>query len=358
MERTAGSYNTPGFPLRRTEEIVHDIRGFKKVELRRNNSRILQTSKILVQSWRANCDVQIILYDSDPKHPSPTEIAKATDYIVGYACKGNETLIEEKKQMTQLVLQAKSTLGNQTDIQRVARQLLNRAVGEKMISKQEAMVHIGGLDLFSCSETIETHSLSNYHKLSQHSNTSTFLTKYAKRPRVFSTNTLVQYFHHIKNQSGSKRYYIPHFVGASSQPIYPPTPHYARSILMIHMPWYETFPISLERSLSVFQHMMANQKFPAHVTIPYERLKVRFENGKEHHETINKEPIYDDCFQTEIPEDLNQLIQLTNTLPKQPLSSTDEEMENVCFGKNYDWSKLNHSVSFFCSVLTIWTILT
>jgi hypothetical protein len=50
-----------------------------------------------VQSCRANCDVTILIYDSDPKHPDATEIAKVTNYVVNYACKGNETLAIEQK---------------------------------------------------------------------------------------------------------------------------------------------------------------------------------------------------------------------------------------------------------------------
>jgi hypothetical protein len=33
-----------------------------------------------------------------------SEIARVTDYVVAYACKGNSTLTKEKRQMKQLVL--------------------------------------------------------------------------------------------------------------------------------------------------------------------------------------------------------------------------------------------------------------
>jgi hypothetical protein len=52
----------------------------------------------MLQSWRANCDVQILIYNSDPKNPDLTDIARVTDYIVAYACKGNATMKEEREQ--------------------------------------------------------------------------------------------------------------------------------------------------------------------------------------------------------------------------------------------------------------------
>ena len=44
------------------------------------------------------------MYESDPKHPNAKEIAKVTDYVIGYACKGNATLNIEKKQVKDFAL--------------------------------------------------------------------------------------------------------------------------------------------------------------------------------------------------------------------------------------------------------------
>ena len=99
VEDTPNMCDTPGFPLRTEPKLVRDLRGFDRLELPRNNRRIVTTSKPLVQAWRANCDAQLLLYQGNPAHPSPDEIARVTDYIVAYACKGNETLLEETKQM-------------------------------------------------------------------------------------------------------------------------------------------------------------------------------------------------------------------------------------------------------------------
>ena len=75
---------------------MHDQHGFKHVELSRNNKHVVQSSLDMLQSWRGNCDFQLMLYDSDPFNPDPAEIARVTDYIVAYASKGNVSLADEK----------------------------------------------------------------------------------------------------------------------------------------------------------------------------------------------------------------------------------------------------------------------
>ena len=58
----------------------------------------------LLQSWRGNCDIQILVYSCDPKHPDIAEIARITDYVVAYACKGNASVKEEREQNKQMIL--------------------------------------------------------------------------------------------------------------------------------------------------------------------------------------------------------------------------------------------------------------
>src|SRR5688572_18714577 len=113
--------DTPGFPLRAEPTLVHDLRGFDRLELQRNNRWIVATSKWLIQGWRANCEIQVLLYNCNPLHPNPEEIARVTDYIVAYACKGNKTFVEEKNQMKALILGSQEVSGTTTDVKRIAR---------------------------------------------------------------------------------------------------------------------------------------------------------------------------------------------------------------------------------------------
>lgn len=104
QERTPGKCDTPGFPLTDTAEVKYDHRRSQKLYMPRNHPRISQTSRVLLQSWRGNCDVQLLVYNSDPKKPDIKEIAKVTDYVVSYSCKGNVTLKEEREQTKKLIM--------------------------------------------------------------------------------------------------------------------------------------------------------------------------------------------------------------------------------------------------------------
>ena len=184
--------------------------------------------------------------------------------------------------MRQLILNASETNGDDTDVTRVARQILNQTIAEKMISKQEVMVLIGQLDLFHCSESIETHSLSGYRKLEKDSNDNyigtTLLSKYANRPKIHETKSLYEYYFISKSRTNNKNVKsIPHFVGARSHPVYPVKPHYARSILMLHKYWRPPFPFSEDSAKRDFFKYF--QSFPLSVKIPFERMKARYLQG-------------------------------------------------------------------------------
>jgi len=100
----AGVGDTPGFELRDKPAVVRDVRDYNKLEMPRNTKRMVQTSMDVLRCWRGNCDVQLLIYDSDPKYPDLTEIARVTDYVVAYACKGNATLQMEKDVIQEVIM--------------------------------------------------------------------------------------------------------------------------------------------------------------------------------------------------------------------------------------------------------------
>jgi len=103
-EIAPGTSKSPGWKIKSKDEIEKDARGLNKISLKRNNNRLLQTSLYCLQAWRANCDISVLMYESDPKHPNAKEIANVTDYVIGFACKGNATLNIEKKQVKDFAL--------------------------------------------------------------------------------------------------------------------------------------------------------------------------------------------------------------------------------------------------------------
>ena len=343
-EHTKGKCDTPGFPLSSKPSIVKDIRGFKRLDLPRNHPRITQTSMVLSQSWRANCDIQILIYDSDPQNPDASDVARATDYIVAYACKGIETIQEEKQQMISLVLQSKETLASKADVQQLARKLLNKTISGKMVSKQEAMVLVGQLDLVDCSESVSTVSISGHYKLDYKKN-STFLSQYANRPAAYNHMSLHQYFGIVKNKSKKRvqaKTIIPHYVGASCYPVYPPTPSYARSIIMLHSPWQTNFP-SNQDFLTRFNMMVAQGQLPSFVLIPLLRVKARHESRIKFSEPINTTDDPITPFLSPLSStDLQEVIMLSNMLPSVD-NAEDDAFQDLDLGLDYDWSQ-QHSL--------------
>ena len=120
---------------------------------------------------------------------------------MAYTCKGNETIVEEQKQMKALVLGSQEVSGTTSNVKRIARKLLNKTMKDKVISKQECMCQLAKLDLFSCSDTIQTVSISGEYCLCTADEAiSTFLTQYAKSDTTcFGDMCLHQYFHYKKN---------------------------------------------------------------------------------------------------------------------------------------------------------------
>lgn len=62
-----------------------------------------QISTVLVQSWRANSDIQLLLYDSDKYNTNLAKFVKVADYIVLYITKGNIGYLVEQKIMKELI---------------------------------------------------------------------------------------------------------------------------------------------------------------------------------------------------------------------------------------------------------------
>ena len=240
----------------------------------RNSPWLVQTSLSLIQGWHANCDIQFIIYDSNPSNPDAKEIAEVTDYVVAYACKGNISLTQERKEVQTQILEAECTTASKADVRKLARQVMNKAVSKRLASKQEVMVHLDQLDLVTCSELIETISLSGAYKLGQKSKT--FLHLYASRDmKQYFAHSLHQYFKATRSYSSKhKKKKIPHYVGTHCQPVYPPTRSYARSVLLIHKPWHKHFEDHTERNfIDEFLAFLDNPVCPYSVIIPYNRVK-------------------------------------------------------------------------------------
>jgi hypothetical protein len=339
--------DTPGMHPRKKAEIKRDLRGYDRVELpRKEGDRwVVQASMFLAQGWRANCDLQILLYDSDPDNPLPEDVGRVTDYIVAYQCKGNETYYQERKKMTDLILHAKEKDGSKGDVKTLARQLLNCSVKSRVISKQECMCLLIGLTLYDCSETIETVSISGEHKLGDGNKNSTVLSKYAGRETSLKHLSMDEFFFHEKAKSPRRLHCIPHYVGGSCDPVFPATEGYARSVLIRYRPWIRIFRSKDDKSLYVpeFHEFLDSDECPDSVKVAYGRVKARHEDGKRYVEPTSA--VVNDDFTCDADEETRVLVDAVRNLP---YFIGDQELDDddFDFGHDHDWGKRQMEVSY------------
>ena len=239
--------DTPGFPLRNEPGILRDLRGLDRVDLPRNNRRITQSSEYLMRGWRGNCDIQLLVYQSAPKDVDASDIARVTNYVVSYACKGSESSVEEKKNIVAIINSANDQEGDCRDVKRLARRVLNECSKNRVISKQEAICQLAGLPLYTCSEILERVSVSGNARLgTEYEGRSTFLSRYANR-HDHENMSLDQYYHYVYNDNLStnradRKVKIPVYSGAQCEAVYPATAAYAHGIMLLHCPWKKIFP--------------------------------------------------------------------------------------------------------------------
>jgi hypothetical protein len=345
VEKTAMKCDTPGMHPRQTAEIKRDLRGYDRVVLpRKEGDRwVVQASMFLAQGWRANCDLQILQYDSDPANPLPEDVGRVTDYIVAYQCKGNETYFQERKKMTDLILHAKEKDGSKGDLRTLARQLLNCSVKSRVISKQECMCLLIGLNLYDCSETIETVSISGEYKLGDGNVNTTVLSKYAGRVHSLRDLSMNQFFFHQKVNSNKRC--IPHYVGGSCDPVFPATEGYARSVLIRFRPWIKIFRTKDDKSLYVpqFLEFLESEGCPDGVKVAYARVKARHEDGKTYVETTAT--VVNDDFTCDADEETRVLVDAVRNLP---YFVGEEELDDddFDFGHGHNWGKSYIQVSY------------
>ena len=107
------------------------------------------------QSWRANVDCQIIILDATADNVNMEEMRKVCKYVVAYTTKAAEKEHDSKKSMEELILKMELSMGGKSDIIKTVRKVLNMYTASKTISKQEAMVLMGKLKLYSCTEIMD-----------------------------------------------------------------------------------------------------------------------------------------------------------------------------------------------------------
>jgi len=104
-EKTSNMCDTEGKEFQREASIFKDHKGVEHLLLPRLRSRrTVQHSRSLLQAWRANADVQLLIYRSNPDIPDVSEIEAVSRYCVAYAGKRYKTTRQEKDAIQDIIL--------------------------------------------------------------------------------------------------------------------------------------------------------------------------------------------------------------------------------------------------------------
>jgi hypothetical protein len=342
IERNYGKCDTPGFIERENPTISRDPRGFDRVDLPRNNRWVVQASSFLCQGWRGNCDIQYLLYSSDSDEIDVSDISRVTNYIVSYSCKGNETEVQAKLGLKAVVMAAQDEHGDDRDVRKLARRLLNEASKTRVISKQEATCQLAGLELYSCSEKIQTESVSGEQRLgTEQQSQTTLLYRYANRSKELHELSLHAYFDHVYNKpSDLRRTYnkrrIPMFTGARCEPTYPVNAQYARGVFLIYHPWHGRFDYDCDAKefIDMFKRWILDENCPKVIRLGYERAK-RLKFSKE--PTSETADIDYEAMTVQPDEDTRDLVDLVSTIFTDS-QDPSESSAKYDFGKDHNWS--------------------
>jgi hypothetical protein len=72
--------------------------------MRRTKSvRLVKHSKFILKAWRANCNVKLLLYFSDPTSPDLSEIEDVCRYVVAYTGKKHNTSQDKKEAIQDII---------------------------------------------------------------------------------------------------------------------------------------------------------------------------------------------------------------------------------------------------------------
>ena len=294
----------------------------------------------MLQTWRANCDIQILIYDSSPDAFDLQEVSRVTDYVVAYSCKGNATLREETETNKRIILGMEETTGDRSELQSVCKRVINRAASSRLISKQEASVMLGNMDLHVCSENIETVSISNSTRVAidaDKSKASNILKAYANRPSALSNLSLHDYYIIYRSEKGGKgttKLSVPHYTGITGNPTFPVTEGYARHVLIVYKPWTE-YPNQKEWKRD-FDEFIRSPRCPTSCKLHYDRVVQRFYSGTKFAEVTAKTP---DHSRNEISDEDAETLLLAGLGDINAELVGQLDLQNIERGMDFCWDK-------------------
>lgn len=219
---------------------------------------------------------------------------------------------------------------------------MNKVTSQRLISKQECMVLLGGLHLVDCSETIESVSITNSTRIksnqSKNNPKNNFLNKYQNRSKEQVNMSLEDYYLLIKNghsTSTEEKLKIPNFVGVNGSPKFPLTYGYARHILIVHKPWLH-YPFG-DDPIKEANSFLNSQDCPISVRIPYQRAVQRHKNKLEYYEP---KAVVADHSKNEITKEDKEELEIFGLHGDPDAVNFDTSIfQRLHRGKDFEWDK-------------------
>lgn len=119
-----------------------------KIATKRNDSRPNNNQRLQLQSWRANCDIQVVI-----------DHYACVEYLTKYAAKGEPSTPILKAAFTTIINNAPSN----SNPHRAFKKIVMKTLGERDYAAQETMHHLLSLKLHSSSFTVIPVSLNGSH---------------------------------------------------------------------------------------------------------------------------------------------------------------------------------------------------
>lgn len=365
-EKNAGMGDTPGWKIRDTDFIeVDKNRGIKLLRLKRSESRMKQTSFTMLQSWRANCDISLLIYTQDPMKLNEKDIAAISGYVTSYCTKGNATQPAAVDAVSSMILSMKNEFaeGPKTGTVTAARKILNGFMTDRIISKAESSCDILKLPLYKCTEQFRTIPLNQYQKIIGNSSkqqrqnrSNNIVAQYSARTEQMNMN-LNDYFY-MKNISSSptaqdakrllklnfkSKQVIAHPTGLQNSPSYPIKWQYAKAALLLYKPWHRTKRLSCdviqskhetnENIVHEYYNFLKESNCPDELKLEFAIAKETFDRSVKNRLCAQNVDNIDNGTGEDMTEETKQLLEA------QRIFRNQFERHGLDMGLDYAWDK-------------------
>jgi hypothetical protein len=200
----------------------------RKVELimERNHHRMVQGSKFMRQSWRANCDIQVIV---------TTDPGAIEDYVLSYSTKEATASPEYKRFFLEFVAAASDATFN---VGSLVRKFMLRLSGHREKPAQEILYHASGGNLYEFSKPSAKSISLTYNRrvcTDRQADKAALADNIVDKYRAAMAGTRgLSLYEYALSQAKDKWIYI---TGAHVPTTWPPTEMLCRTLLLLHCKW-------------------------------------------------------------------------------------------------------------------------